>query len=57
MRILLMYLKFPFTLIWLAMWSAPDRTRGETTWKSLRITIRYGEHHSYLRYVIKRGTI
>ncbi len=46
---------FPFW-IWLALWSGPYEPAN--LWdriKAMRITIRYGENHSKIIFVIKKG--
>ncbi len=43
------YLRFWPTWIWLAIWAWDDN------WKTTRITIRSGLHHSKRLFTIKRG--
>ena len=54
-RIFPLYVRFWPTRYWLAMWSAPDYSNGETGWAALRVTIREGSHHSDIVAVIKPG--
>lgn len=52
-------------LIWLAIWCAPVRYKGagslpacnDTAWGALRITMRAGENHQRLWFVIKSGVV
>ena len=50
-RLLPLYIRFPYTLYWLAIWSA------DNDWKSLRITLRSGEHYSHIVKVLKKGYV
>ena len=57
LRYLPLYIRFWPTYHWLALWSAPRLDVGQAHWGSLRITLRYGKHHSRIMNVIKRGTV
>ena len=64
-RFLPVYFRFWPTSFWLAIWSAPVRykatgnlkARNDTAWQALRVTIRHGECHSKVIFVVKQGTI
>ncbi len=52
-----LYIRLPFTLYWLAIWSSPMLNKGQTHWQALRITLRYGKYHSLIIYIVKKGII
>lgn len=50
------YIKIPFSLYWIAIWSAPTTPASLLDYiKCLRITLRFGRYHSKLIFVIKNG--
>ncbi len=55
LKYLPLYIKLPFTVHWLAIWSAPRYP--QTHWQALRITLRYGVYHSKVMQVLKKGII
>lgn len=49
------YIRLWPTMYWLAAWSAPDYSVGQTDWQALRVTLRSGEYHHRLVKTIKKG--
>lgn len=50
------YWRLPFTQTWFCAWSAPTEPATWRAWvRALRITIRWGENHSEIVAVLKRG--
>lgn len=65
------YIRIFCSRYWIAIWSAPVRYEGrwrikgkwipvqrnDTAFQALRITIRYGDIHERIVYVVKKGVV
>lgn len=55
-NILPLYIQLWPSLYWLCMWSHPLLPANKYDFlKALRITFRYGEYHSKIIFIIKKG--